>query len=240
MDRLDKLISLFHQKDEESWCRVLCEIAYGYGFEHVLVGILPSHSTQFDKAFLKSNFPDQWRKVYDVEKLHYADPTVLHVMGSIIPIAWKPESFTGSDQQAFYERACEYKLRSGICYPIRGAAGEIGMLSLVSGDIDHVAKNQSFEALAQLSLIRDYALESAVKFQDTSTVCDGDSKLTKREMECLKWIMIGKTSWEISKILYCSEDNVKFHAKNIIRKLNVNSRQQAVVKAIKLGLITPP
>jgi LuxR family quorum-sensing transcriptional regulator LasR len=51
--------------------------------------------------------------------------------------------------------------------------------------------------------------------------------------------MVGKSSWEISKITGCSEATVNFHMGNIRQKFNVNTRQQAVVRAISLGLITP-
>jgi len=40
-------------------------------------------------------------------------------------------------------------------------------------------------------------------------------------------------------LLNCSEATVNFHFSNIRRKFNTNSRQQAVVKAIHMGLINP-
>ena len=65
------------------------------------------------------------------------------------------------------------------------------------------------------------------------------NRLTPRELEVLNWVMVGKSSWEISKITGCSEATVNFHMGNIRQKFNVNTRQQAVVRAISLGLITP-
>ena len=62
--------------------------------------------------------------------------------------------------------------------------------------------------------------------------------LTGRETEVLKWIASGKTTWEISIILNLSEATVAFHVKNIMRKLNVHNRQQAIVIALRRGLIT--
>jgi LuxR family quorum-sensing transcriptional regulator LasR len=64
-------------------------------------------------------------------------------------------------------------------------------------------------------------------------------KLTRRELEVLKWVMAGKSSWEISRITNCSEATVNFHMANVRQKFNVNTRQQAVVKAISLGMIIP-
>jgi DNA-binding CsgD family transcriptional regulator len=49
---------------------------------------------------------------------------------------------------------------------------------------------------------------------------------------------MGKTNWEISTILNISPTTVKNHVQNIIRKLGVENRGQAAVKALNLGLIS--
>jgi len=91
-----------------------------------------------------------------------------------------------------------------------------------------------------LSLVRDYALESSIKFvhqRDDAPVTK--TRLTPRELECVKWVMAGKSSWEISQILHCSEATINFHVANLKKKFNVPTRQQVVVKAIKERLILP-
>ena len=62
-------------------------------------------------------------------------------------------------------------------------------------------------------------------------------KITKRESEILHWVHMGKTNWEISGILTISPLTVKNHVQNILRKLDVQNRGQAAVKASKLGLV---
>ncbi|WP_081880987.1 XrtB/PEP-CTERM-associated transcriptional regulator EpsA [Methylotenera sp. L2L1] len=63
------------------------------------------------------------------------------------------------------------------------------------------------------------------------------SIITNRESEILQWLHMGKTNWEISSILDISPLTVKNHVQNILRKLNVQNRSQAAVKAAKVGLI---
>jgi DNA-binding CsgD family transcriptional regulator len=60
--------------------------------------------------------------------------------------------------------------------------------------------------------------------------CDGRllELLSPREREVLEWLRMGKTSWDMSKILRISERTVNYHVNNIIRKLGVVSRLQAV------------
>ena len=62
-------------------------------------------------------------------------------------------------------------------------------------------------------------------------------KITGRESEILQWVHMGKTNWEISSILDISPLTVKNHVQNILRKLDVQNRGQAAVKAAKLGLV---
>lgn len=62
--------------------------------------------------------------------------------------------------------------------------------------------------------------------------------LSARELNVLRWLKYGKTSWEISKILEISENTVNFHIKNIKRKLNASNRQHAVAIAIANSIIT--
>lgn len=61
--------------------------------------------------------------------------------------------------------------------------------------------------------------------------------VTKREIEVLQWLHMGKTNWEISTILHISPTTVKNHVQNIIRKLGVENRGQAAIKGMKMGLI---
>ena len=60
---------------------------------------------------------------------------------------------------------------------------------------------------------------------------------TPREHEVLKWLVEGKTSWEISCLLGISEATVNFHFKNINAKLGTVNRQHTVATAIRQGLI---
>jgi LuxR family quorum-sensing system transcriptional regulator SolR len=61
--------------------------------------------------------------------------------------------------------------------------------------------------------------------------------LTGKERDVIGWVVEGKTSWEIGRILSTSERTVKFHLKNVYTKLNVSNRAQAVAVANRLRLI---
>jgi transcriptional regulator EpsA len=61
--------------------------------------------------------------------------------------------------------------------------------------------------------------------------------LSKREMQVLYWVKNGKTNQEIGQILDITPPTVKNHVQNIMRKLNVTNRAQAVGKSATLRLL---
>ncbi len=65
----------------------------------------------------------------------------------------------------------------------------------------------------------------------------GAGLLTSREQEILRWIHLGKSNIEIGTILEISPLTVKNHVQKILRKLNVQNRTQAVVKALTLRIL---
>jgi len=62
-------------------------------------------------------------------------------------------------------------------------------------------------------------------------------RLARREIECLTWVLQGKTSWETGRILGVSETTVAFYLRNARSKLQCRSKHQAALKAIALGLL---
>ncbi|OFY49336.1 MAG: DNA-binding response regulator [Bacteroidetes bacterium GWF2_41_31] len=67
---------------------------------------------------------------------------------------------------------------------------------------------------------------------------EDDPQLSAREMEILKLIADGKTSREISELLFVSIKTIGTHKQNILNKLNMNSTADLVKYAIKKGLIS--
>ncbi|MDX2250136.1 MAG: response regulator transcription factor [Bacteroidia bacterium] len=61
--------------------------------------------------------------------------------------------------------------------------------------------------------------------------------LTRRETEVLEQLCEGKSYKMIADTLFISEDTVRHHLKNIYKKLEVNSKSEAVIKALKDRLV---
>jgi two-component system NarL family response regulator len=64
-------------------------------------------------------------------------------------------------------------------------------------------------------------------------------RLTDRELEVLKLVAQGMRNSEIAESLYISENTVKNHVRNILEKLQLHSRMEAVVYAMREKLFDP-
>ena len=62
------------------------------------------------------------------------------------------------------------------------------------------------------------------------------TKLTKREMEVLKYIVMGKSNAQIAEALVISEHTAKAHVCSILKKMKVKDRVLAAVTAVRAGL----
>ncbi len=64
-----------------------------------------------------------------------------------------------------------------------------------------------------------------------------EEPLTSRERDVLSQLVNGYSNKEIGDRLFISDKTVKTHVSNILRKLNVNDRTQAAIKAIEENLV---
>lgn len=242
MKTLEKYAELVSHTTVESWRNQVFKLAYELGYNSSLLAILPGHDTpaEVSLAFLHSNYSPQWLNKYDKEKLGHIDPVVFHCVKKSTPLIWSPDIFSARRQKELYEEACGHGIRSGVTLPIHGTCGELGILSFAS-DLkpEHHVEKESLHNIPELACLRDFIFETSQRFIKPAAPNATEILLTRRELECLKWSATGKSSWDISQILHCSEAAVNYHFSNIRRKFRTSSRRQAVVKAISLGIINP-
>ncbi len=71
------------------------------------------------------------------------------------------------------------------------------------------------------------------------STCPG-LRLTDRELEVLRLVAKGMNNREIARDLFISENTVKNHVRNILEKLQLHSRMEAVMYAVKEKLLDLP
>lgn len=116
--------------------------------------------------------------------------------------------------------------------------------ALRAGAIGYVRKESepelllsSIRAAAHGQSLLDPAVASAL-MNELLRSGKHNAELTEREQAVLKQLALGRTNREIAEALIITEETVKTHVGNILTKLQLAHRTQAVIYALKKGLIT--
>ncbi len=227
---------LWNAVDTDAWFDALVEVGRRHQLEYTIFALVARDNLPFSEAFYKSNHSAVWQKIYEQKRYSQIDPIVRHCRSKMSPFLWGSEDFVGPQEEALYEQACSFGLRWGVALPIHGPKHEVGMLCFASNRRPDDAKRDAVAHLPELGLTRDIAFETGLPHA-TRKMSALVPKLTPREIECLKWMSLGKATWEISRILGCSESTINYHITNIRNKMGVHSRSAAMIKAVGMGLI---
>lgn len=107
--------------------------------------------------------------------------------------------------------------------------------------LKHINSNEFFKLLENLEHGEAAILSSIAtrlfKYVSRTGEKVEKSPLSDRETEVLKLLATGKSNRDIAKDLSISENTIKFHIKNILQKLSVTNRIEAVTYAIQHGII---
>ena len=236
----------FASADRLSQCRTFSEVTcacdevadqLGYS-RHQLTSYFPD-----DSALIQiGNFPTPTcapnaRKGIFIDT---ADPLLHRCWTECTTVYWDNLNYTspreGLNDKRILEAAQTNGLTAGISVPVHFSGAEVSILSFAGrienriGGLLDLFTDSSLHVFAQ----RAHTAQRRIRLVERDT-----KTLTPRELECLRWIACGKTSWETAKILGVSESTVIFHLRNSTTKLGATNRPQAVAKALMCSLLSP-
>ncbi|BCL81279.1 DNA-binding response regulator [Ktedonobacteria bacterium brp13] len=117
--------------------------------------------------------------------------------------------------------------------------------ALRAGAIGYVRKDALPEVLldairsaARGQSLLDPGIADAVLKELSQTSAARSTSLSEREQEVLQHLALGRTNREISELMIVSPETVKTHVGNILTKLQLAHRAQAVIYALKQGMIS--
>lgn len=227
----------------DAWRDQLFQFGANHGYRYVTLAIVQNHDTPIDlsSAYLHTNVPDAYLSRYDAEKFSEIDPITLHCVARSTPILWSAGTFVGERQAALYGEMRRHGMDWGVTLPYHGPCAEFGFLTF--GGEQAAASPKRVQVprpdIAELAYFRDIAMEVFSGFlRKGYALKQQDIELTSRELECLKWCAVGKSSWDIAHLMNCTEATVNYHFANIRRKFGASSRRMAVIRAIQLGFLS--
>lgn len=117
------------------------------------------------------------------------------------------------------------------------AALRAGAIGYIRKEADPEILLDAIRAAARGQSLLDPTIASIV-MQELLRGSKSGTKLTEREQEVLRQLAMGRTNPEIAVALVVSEETIKTHVGNILTKLQLAHRTQAVIYALKKGLIS--
>ena len=111
-------------------------------------------------------------------------------------------------------------------------AGAIGYL-LKDTEADELIRSIKAAAAGQVQL----SPQAAARLMREVRAPESPEALTERETEVLRLLAQGQSNKEVARQLSIGEKTVKTHVSSILGKLNVSSRTQAALYAVRIGLV---
>lgn len=185
-----------------------------------------------------STYPEEWLTYYNQSNFMDHDPVVKQLFQTNGAFTWesitKPFELTKIQKKIMHE-AEDIGIHSGIGVGIHQGINEISGFGITSS---HKRNDLDKNLMAKVNLLA-FQFHEAYSARNFKRPDPDQVILSEREREILHWISEGKSDTVIADLLYIQHSTVRYHIQNIFKKLAVNNKTMAVVKALKLDLIKP-
>jgi len=207
------------------------------GFETVSATVVIDHSLGEAEFITVDNTPRAYREAFQNRENWRRDPVAQHCKRQSMPIIWDQSTYAEQGLGDMWEYQARFGYRHGIAMALHMPEGRHFFFAV---DRDKPVPPDAAELtrlVADLQLFAVHAQDAAMRILAPSMSSPNSPSLTPRELEALRWTMEGKTAWEVGNLLGISERTAVLHVNNAMHKLNCVNKHQAVLKALRLGLI---
>lgn len=229
--------SVMNARSRDEFRDELVRFAQGLGFDLVSALTVVDHGLGHSEFHTVDNTPADYADAFVDTGQSRHDPVMQHVKSQSVPIIWNQSTYVDRGLADKWEVQAAFGYRTGIALALHLPEGRHFVLG-VDRDQDLPANTAELTRMvADLQLFAVHAQDAAIRLFVPPLLQPERPSLTPRELEALRWTMEGKTAWEVGTILGISERTAVLHVNNAMHKLNCVNKHQAVLKALRLGLI---
>lgn len=231
-------LSIMEAKSIDDFRGQIIHFANELGFRYVSAMTVVDHSLTRSDFVTIDNMPLDYRDAgaSQVDN-HLRDPVMQHCKRGAVPIVWDQETYLRNGAVDIWEEQAAFGYRTGIALALHLPEGRHFMLGVDRDQHLPRGAGELTRMVADLQLFAVHAQDTALRLFVPAEQLVETPSLTPRELEALRWTMEGKTAWEVGSILGISERTAVLHIQNAMRKLGSVNKHQAVLKALRLGLI---
>jgi DNA-binding CsgD family transcriptional regulator len=215
----------------------IVRFANGLGFQTVSAMTVVDHGLGNSEFIVVDNTPEAYTEQFADPTIGRRDPVMQHCRRESLPIIWTQDTYVDRGQGELWEQMASFGYRTGIALALHLPEGRHFQLGVDRDQPLPADARELQRIVADLQLFAVHAQEAALRLFLPSTLRAERPALTPRELEALRWTMEGKTAWEVGAILGITERTAVLHVNNAMHKLGCVNKHQAVLKALRLGLI---
>lgn len=230
-------LSVLEAKDHDQFRSVVIRFAQQLGFETVSAMVAVDRPDVGAEFVAVHNTPLAFQQTYDNIGVGRRDPVMQHCKRQTVPIIWSQQTYLEGGAIDLWEHQAHFGYRNGIAMALHLPEGRHFLLGVDRDQGLPVDKSELTRMVADLQLFAVHAQDTAMRVLISEPLQPERPALTPRELDVLRWTMDGKTAWEAATLLGIAERTTVQHLQNAMKKLNCNSKHQAVLKALRLGLI---
>ena len=224
-------------RDRDEFQGELVAFSRRLGFNTVSATLVLDHMLGEAEFITIDNTPQNYKALFASPKKGRRDPVMQHCKRQSVPIIWDQSTYVGEGLGEMWEEQARFGYSSGIALALHLPEGRHFFMGV---DRDRPVPLDAVEltrVVADLQLFAVYAQDAAQRILVPSPKDPALPALTPRELESLRWTMEGKTAWEVGSVLGISERTAALHVNNATHKLGCINKHQAVLKALRLGLL---
>jgi DNA-binding CsgD family transcriptional regulator len=224
-------------RNRDEFREAVVRFTHHLGFETVSAMTVVDHGLGNSEFITVDNTPSEFTEIYNDPSLGRRDPVMQHLKRQSVPIIWDQSTYIASGAVDLWEHQSHYGFNTGIAMALHLPEGRHFLLGV---DRDRALPTDVAElqrVVADLQLFAVHAQDAALRILLPALQQPDRPALTPREVEALYWTMEGKTAWEVGQILGITERTAVLHVNNAMHKLGCVNKHQAVLKALRLGLL---
>jgi DNA-binding CsgD family transcriptional regulator len=229
--------SVLEVKTRDELLTELVSFTRRLGFETVAATAVVDHFRAEPEFITVDNSPAAYRASFENLDDGKRDPVMQHCKRASVPIIWNQDTYTSSGQGEKWELQARFGYRTGIALALHLPEGRHFLMGVDRDQSLPAAPAEVTRIVADLQLFAVHAQDAALRLLLPASPQPDIPTLTPRELESLRWTMEGKTAWELGNILGISERTAVLHVNNATHKLGCVNKHQAVLKALRFGLI---
>ncbi|MCS6827670.1 MAG: response regulator transcription factor [Caldilinea sp.] len=172
----------------------------------------------------------------DEESASAAVHTLAHVEAVLWDLGWTPDSHLAAFIR-FIETHATPVVALVADPALAGAVRTAGVRGLLRRSASAEQLATALQAVIHALIVVDESLPAGLSTTTPLSTTALVEPLTARELEVLRLLAEGLSNKEIAHVLGVSDHTAKFHVNAILAKLGAQSRTEAVVKAMRAGLI---